>query len=181
MGVTLAASDWFVPLDSDDMLTPNALSTYESVVLKWPDTDIVHSGVEYFGEGVKPYEDLTKPIPLNSDKLRHQNTAHPTALISVKLWEALGGYTELGDSTHRGYEDWDFWVRALRHGAESRLVHDALLKYRVREGSKLSTQDLDSARSEMIVRNRLTWGCHEMAADHLRKLRENWKVAKVKP
>lgn len=181
IGVTLSGTPWFVPLDSDDLLYPEALAVFSAIALK-SGARIVQGGVVCFGEGTAPYHDLTTPLPMDSTTARSQCPAHPTALINKIVWEKLGGYNEIGQASHRGYEDWDFWLRVIQY-PERIVVEQTLtpvLKYRLREGSKLSTQEYDASRVEMIVRNRYLWGCHELACTAIRELRDYWKVQKIK-
>ena len=57
-----------------------------------------------------------------------------TALIRRRMVDEIGGY----DPQFRYYEDWEFWLRALRYGWRGRRVDAVTVEYRKHGSSKWS-------------------------------------------
>jgi glycosyltransferase involved in cell wall biosynthesis len=180
LGVALCGADWFIPLDSDDKLDPKAIQTLREIYIQNPRVKIIQCGVRTFGKGLS-VQDLQKPMPMNQSVLMEHCPSHHTGLIQVEAWSMLGGYIAIGDATHRGYEDWDFWIRSsfTFHKYEIYQTIAPLLLYRVRENSQLSTQDRNAAKLEFYIKYRHKWNCLELASKALKELRQIWKVQKL--
>lgn len=101
-------TDWWVLLCDDDLLDPDHLETLSQ---HFPDHEIVYSWARVEGA---PFSWHT---PFNAEQLRQGNyIPGSAAAIRTDLWRELGGYQNIV------MEDWDFWVRALNHGARFHCV-----------------------------------------------------------
>lgn len=107
-GLALAArNEWVATVEDDDVWYPNHV---QELTRAQVDTgaDIVYSYCDVTGR------DWTPNSPFDADRLRRENFIPATALIRRQLVADLGGWR---DGTAHGYEDWDFWLRALAAGA----------------------------------------------------------------
>lgn len=104
-------------LDDDDVAYPHHLERLAMV-----DADIVYSWCDVEGRpGWSPNEHF------DADALRSRNYIPITTLIRVELLRDLGGWHE--DAAH-GWEDWDFWLRALDAGVRFACVPEVTWRYR---------------------------------------------------
>ena len=72
--------------------------------------------------------------PYDPYRLLHRHTIGTTALMRRELVAAVGGF----DPEFEGYEDWEFWLHALREGWRGRRVEEVTLEYRRHGSTKLS-------------------------------------------
>lgn len=123
-----ACGDWIATLDDDDLAYPFHLAT---LVEHSDDADIVWSWCDVANRaGWSPNADAFDP-----DRLRAGNYIPATALIRAELVRQLDGWRDSAACDH-GFEDWDFWLRALDLGARFRLVPEATWSYRFHGGNK---------------------------------------------
>jgi hypothetical protein len=117
---------WVALLADDDVFLPHHL---ETLVAHSADADIVYSYCDVVGRpGWNPN------APFDADRLRRGNYIPSTALIRAPLAAQLGGWRT--ESAH-GFEDWDFWLRALDAGARFVCVPEVTWVYRF-DGSNIS-------------------------------------------
>lgn len=112
-------TEWFVPLDDDDILQRPFIATLAPHL---KGADVVYGRPYVHGSDWTPYR-----YSFDARDLRKQNYIPATAIIRRSLWEALGGYADVRD------EIWDFWLRAVDAGARFRHVTETLWVYRFHE------------------------------------------------
>ena len=120
-----AEADWIAQLADDDLIDSHHL---ETLVAHSAEADILYSYCRVTGRGFNPNS------PFDADRLRRENYIPATTLIRASLCEELGWRA---DSAY-GFEDWDFWLRALDAGARFVCVPEETWTYRF-HGSNLST------------------------------------------
>ena len=121
----LARGDWVATLDDDDELDPEHLAV---LAAETDEADIVYSWCRVEGRpGWSPNRDF------DPDALRESNFIPATALIRWHLAE--NGWRDSAKCEH-GWEDWDFWLRALDAGARFRCVPQVTWTYRCHPGAK---------------------------------------------
>ena len=120
-----AEADWIAQLADDDLMDSHHL---ETLVANSAEADILYSYCRVTGRGFNPNS------PFDADRLRRENYIPATTLIRTSLCEELGWRS---DSAY-GFEDWDFWLRALDAGARFVCVPEETWTYRF-HGSNLST------------------------------------------
>jgi glycosyltransferase involved in cell wall biosynthesis len=103
-GMEAAASQYILPLDSDDVLKASFIEQCFEVLECRPEIAFVYSDYRVFGE--KSYVERLPDYNLYG--LLQANTVCGAALLRKSAWAAAGGYDSRMQS---GYEDWDFWLR----------------------------------------------------------------------
>ena len=120
-----ADAEWVAQLADDDLADPNHL---ELLAEHCADADIVYSWCRVEGRSFNPNREFDEAA------LRASNFIPATTMIRTSLCVDLGWRD---DSTH-GFEDWDFWLRALDAGARFVCVPEVSWTYRF-HGANLST------------------------------------------
>ena len=127
-----ADTTWLAPLDDDDVLQPNHLQ----VLLSGKDNaDVVYSYCHVDGR------DWTPNRLFDEAALRESNYIPITTLIRRTLWEELDGWHDSA-RVPNGWEDHDFWVRALNAGATFHCVPAVTWTYRFHHGNKTMLGEL---------------------------------------
>jgi glycosyltransferase involved in cell wall biosynthesis len=129
-GLALADTPYLIVLDADDRLRPGALRAMREPLDGDPRLGFAYGITRFFGlwEG-----EMTMP-PYDPYKLLYRHTIGSTALMRRELVVAVGGF----DPDFRGYEDWEFWLHALRQGWRGRRVPEVTLEYRRHGSTKLA-------------------------------------------
>jgi hypothetical protein len=115
-------AEWVAQLADDDVMLPHHLETLATR----PDADIVYSWCKVEGrDGWNPN------AYFDADRLRLENYIPATTLIRTRLCVELGWRP---DAAH-GFEDWDFWLRALDYGAVFACIAEVTWLYRFHGGN----------------------------------------------
>jgi len=114
-GIDVAAGQAVCFLDADDILLPHKLENQTAFLLQFPGCDLVYSDY-YVGDAeLTPiWLESVRPRMAKMDEyLLYGNRFAPLCpLIRSTLIGATGRF----DETLRAAEDWDYWIRAARHG-----------------------------------------------------------------
>lgn len=129
-GFSLANTKFFLALDADDRLPPNALSQMRKTLDENPELGFCYGKTYFFGDWEG---ELTLP-PYNPYRLLFRNHVPATCLMRADMVKQIGGF----DPEFKGYEDWEFWLRALKHGWRGKKIEIATLLYRRHESTMLS-------------------------------------------
>jgi len=97
-------AEWIAQIADDDLMLPRHLELLAGET----DADVVYSYCDVIGRG-----GWNPSAAFDADRLRAGNYIPATTLIRTELCSELGWRT---DAAH-GFEDWDFWIRALDAGA----------------------------------------------------------------
>jgi GT2 family glycosyltransferase len=119
-----AGAEWVAQAADDDLLYPHHLETLYAAA---EDADVIYPYCEVEGRNWSPN------APFDADRLRRENYIPATTMIRASLCAELGWREE----TANGWEDWDFWLRALDAGARFKCVPEVTWLYRF-HGSNLS-------------------------------------------
>lgn len=125
--------DALFPLDADNRLSPFTLGTLWAVRRAHPEAGWVYPALECFGR-----EDFTWEVPGEFSVFRQlfENQCDTGSLIAREVFDR----GILFDETMRaGYEDWEFFVRAMRAGYRGVPGGRAGFRYRLRGRSMLVT------------------------------------------
>lgn len=140
-GIRATQSPFVLPLDADDRLHPDAVATLMAA-LERSQADIATPLGERFGAECGPLVTL----PATRRRLLAGNCLVYASLYRRSVFDQNGGYAT--DLQPAGYEDWDFWLLALQHGARFTHVPQPLFCYRRHGASMLGTAD----RSALALR-----------------------------
>ena len=129
-GLRRVDTPYWLVLDADDRLAPDALSTLRVALEADPALGFAFGFMEFFGDmsGVVRFPDY------DPYRLLYRHTIGLTALARTELLQATGGF----DGAFAHYEDWELWVHALACGFEGRRVPFVALHYRRHGGTKFA-------------------------------------------
>jgi GT2 family glycosyltransferase len=141
-------TDYFIPLDADNLLNSNAVAPLlrEAVASQ---ADVLHGPIKRF----KSDRGLMGSYPLLLSRLSESNYIDALALVKKDLWLKVGGYTSL---SVQGLEDYDFWLKAIRVGAQFKYGQRILGFYRVDPKSMIHSMPHGIAllsREELLFRH----------------------------
>lgn len=131
-GITKASGTLILPLDADDKISKNYISTAIEIIIKENTSVIVYGKCVYFGllNGVCNLPEFHWPSFL----LRNQ--IHCSGIYHKSDWVKVGGYDE---NMLFGNEDWEFWIRMIAANCKVIYNEDMKFYYRQKESSMLAT------------------------------------------
>lgn len=121
-----AGAEWIAQIADDDVMLTHHLETLAART----DADIIYTYCHVEGRGA-----WSPNAPFDADRLRRENYIPATTLIRTELAVTLGWNVDAAN----GWEDYDFWLRALDVGAEFACVPEVTWLYRF-HGSNHSTR-----------------------------------------
>ena len=122
-GVKHAIGSLIAALDADDYFHPTFFEKAVAVLQKQPNTAVVTSYIQLFGEVNK----LAKPRGGNEYNFLFSNQCPACAMVRKSCWDAVGGYDE---AMVNGYEDWEFYIRITQMGWTVHVIKEKLFFYR---------------------------------------------------
>jgi peptidoglycan/xylan/chitin deacetylase (PgdA/CDA1 family)/GT2 family glycosyltransferase len=129
LGIAATSARFVVLLDGDDVFEPTYLEQASRLLREREDLSFVCCALQAFGRASYRW----KPPPYTvAEALGRGACGHISTVFRRELWEHGPGF----DASLPAYEDVDFWLGALRRGLHGAILDDALVRYRVREGSR---------------------------------------------
>jgi len=127
-GALHAQGDYFVFLDADDILEPDALREWSTFLNQHPEISLVYSDrFDLHSDGSKHYIHF---LDWNTERLKIPlNLFSYCNMMRRSLWEAIGGFR----TNVHGVEDWDAWVAMVSRGLVGYRIPKPLFTYRVKE------------------------------------------------
>jgi GT2 family glycosyltransferase len=118
---SVARGRWLLPLDGDDLLLPEALSTHSAFIAAHPGFELYSwaSDILLPDGSRKPFDDSPEYGRVTSFSLAdlvERNRLLSYTAIDAAMFARLGGYRDVY------VEDYDLWLRAMAAGA--RHIHD---------------------------------------------------------
>jgi len=154
IGLRLASSDYFLPLDADDMLEEGFIAKVLAAAA--PDR-IVRTGARMFRagelEGTADPDSIRLWKPSDSgrlDVLAQRGQAFSASLLPAEAARRVRGY----DEQLEGYEDWELTIRLVKAGLSIATVNEPLLQYRQHEASKFKRSCANDAVLRAYIRNK---------------------------
>lgn len=144
-GIEIARGKYILPLDADNMINPDyyrkAIKLFESS----DDVGVVYSDAILFGE-----RDEIRPAgQFNAEQLMAGNYIDACAVFKKDVWNKNKGYdTQLPFGF---YEDWEFWLNSLSHGATFKYINEPLFYYRVNTTGLLSVGSDPIKRQQVVA------------------------------
>ncbi len=154
-GMREARGDYLAKCDADDIWEPDKLERQVEALLTHSEIDIAFSAIWVFGEIEEPHglHVVGDPSEGIMDRRRFAQTLYracvicpSSTLLRRHLYEQLGPFNE-----HLVFEDYDYWMRALRAGAVFYYDPARLVRYR-RHARQLTRDLLRTRRSLHEVR-----------------------------
>ena len=129
LGARSTGSPYIVFLDADEALDSTYLEKAASALDQDPDVAFISCGTTWgWGEAGEIW---FPPEPELIESLT-RGVVPVASMMRRTLWEAVGGFDEAFD----GHEDLDFWTSACAGGFKGLVLPEALLRQRVRGGSR---------------------------------------------
>ncbi len=130
------------PLDCDNVLDPEALEKLYAILLQNRDAGWAYPYLERFGASTAVWRNASSPT---ITRMLFENQCDAGSLISRRVFESGIYYDE---SMREGYEDWEFFLRALEHGFRGLSAGTVGFRYRTRRASMLTEA---AAKHEKLV------------------------------
>ncbi|WP_345186784.1 glycosyltransferase [Microbacterium panaciterrae] len=156
-GIAVATGAYFLPLGSDDRISPTYVAEAVAVLDAQPDVPLVYSRAEFFGRLSGPWR-----LPdFDWTEFLVHNQIFAAALFRRDDWAAVGGYDE---TMRRGREDHDFVLRVLGRGGVPHRLEGVHFFYRIGDAgsvnSRMTRDDLIAAHSRILRNNLQTYADH---------------------
>ena len=103
-------TEWIVYLDADDWLDLRFIERGERWLDRHPECDVLTTDMTIVRDGRRPFVSKAR-APKSWQSFLWKNTVVQTSFIRRSMILALSGYDGAFD-----YEDWEFWIRALKAG-----------------------------------------------------------------
>jgi len=131
-----ARGEWFIPIDSDDFITVDAVQIMLHAADSKPE------GVIFYSDEYKSDVQSSKFHPFfktSFDPIRIMNCCYVTHLMMIRtdFLKNIGSYD---DNKATWCHDWDTTLRAVRFGAEPVFVPELLYAWRINPGSTASME-----------------------------------------
>jgi glycosyltransferase involved in cell wall biosynthesis len=143
-GLALADTPLVLTLDADDRLPPGALAALKPPLDADPGLGFTYGIMRFFDQW---HGEVPMP-PYDPYRLLYRHTIAPTALMRSALVSDVGGF----DADFAGYEDWEFWLAALRAGWRGKRVDAVTFDHRRHGASKLGRDRLEYHRWYRLLR-----------------------------
>ncbi len=131
-GFKLSSGGYIVFLDCGDEVTPDYLVEMVNAAKDNPDAGWIYPVTLQIGFINRLWSCWDFSVTDNLTR-----ACQPvTSLINRKMFEKLGGFSE--DFKH-GYEDWNFWIAAVKAGYHGQLLRNILFIYHKQESSRSAT------------------------------------------
>lgn len=135
-GFAVARGEYFLPLDSDDMIAPTMLKESIALLQAHPEVAYAYTDIHYFGD-----ENFILLVPeYNLYKFLWLNLHAHCALIRKQAFLNVGGYVKNKDI--HGYDDFELWIHLGLRGWYGKRIPKPLFYYR-RHGRTLCHEALE--------------------------------------
>jgi len=155
LGIAASRARYFVPLDADDYLQPDALRQLVSVREQSPAKTTVYSA--WYDSKADGEHNIFMPDSFHPeslmDHLRTKGCLHAvTALYERAAWDEVGGF----DEKLPAWEDWDFQIALYEANVCSILIPQPLWVYRKNTGYRREENYAEYERSKESILKK--WG-----------------------
>lgn len=154
-GITIAEGEFILPLDADDRIGPNYLSSAVDEFKKDSELKVVYCQAEKFGDEVGEW--ILPEFSLKN--LAKKNMIFCCAFFKKSDWESCGGYDV---NLIYGIEDWEFWIAILKNGGQVKRLNEVCFYYRIKpismvkslnnEKLKFSTEYVNIKHADLFIK-----------------------------
>ncbi|MDQ3011555.1 MAG: glycosyltransferase family 2 protein [Acidobacteriota bacterium] len=183
-GLVAARGRYIALLDGDDIWLPRFLEVLVGMLEADTKISAAYPNALYFGwprhDGKLHQDAFPVAEPVTFDRvLRRECYIFSLLVFRREVIDGVGGYDE--SLQGQGAEDFDLWLRMLRHGHRFKFTREPLVKYRWRQDS-LSNTGVKIMRCEVSVYEKLLQGeltdeQREWIEDHLPEMRAQLSYA----
>lgn len=132
-GIEESKCEYVLLLDSDNKITPDFISTFNNLLAKKVEFDMLHGDALFFGER----DGVFKSGPLNIFKIFQKNYIDACTILRKKCLIELGKYD--GSMPYMGWEDWDLWIRMALLNKKTIYFDKIFFHYRYLNNSMIRT------------------------------------------
>jgi glycosyltransferase involved in cell wall biosynthesis len=148
-GLRHLESSYFLPIDADDQLLPDALERMLASLEQAPETvGFVYPTAQHIGNEVDRFE----PPTFNVWLLMQQNFCAAPALFDRRLF--LGTGVEYPEEMVVGHEDWDLVLQLVERGVEGIPADEPTFLYRKQGFSRVSAVEYGPAEFQETIERR---------------------------
>jgi glycosyltransferase involved in cell wall biosynthesis len=144
-GIELAKGRYILPLDADNKIRPDYITTAIDILDCQPEVGVVYGNFEFFG-GVTGIKEVPE---FDINVIVRGNYIDACAVFRKTVWQDAGGYDDKIPEQF-GYEDWDFWLGAAEKGWHFYHLDEVLFDYRLRSQSMVSRCNIPENRRELF-------------------------------
>lgn len=141
-GILAATGEIILPLDADDLISPQYIEAAVKEFDKDPELKVVYCEAEKFGDKFGKW----KLDDFSLEKLAYKNMIFVSALFKKTDWQKAGGFAE---EMTWGFEDWEFWISLLKTGGKVKKLPFVGFYYRIQRNSRRKSVD-NSARRKTV-------------------------------
>jgi glycosyltransferase involved in cell wall biosynthesis len=140
LGVSKSIGEYILPLDGDDKISVNYISSAIEAFKKDDLLKVVYCKAEKFGDEIGEWN-----LPSFSLKsLALDNMIFSSAMFKRIDWQRVGGYD---DKMLDGLEDWEFWIALLKNGGKVLRLDINGFYYRIKFVSRQKKLDLKKKKN----------------------------------
>lgn len=174
-------------LDSDDLLLPRFLEVLVGMLEADSAVSVAYPNALYFGwprhDGKLHQDAFPVADPVTFDRvLRRECYIFGLLVFRRSVIDEVGGYDE--SLQGQGAEDFELWLRMLRHGHHFKFTREPLAKYRWRHDSLSNTgvkiMSCEVSVYEKLLRGELTGDQRQWIEAHLPEMRARLSYARFK-
>jgi len=186
-GLHAARGRYVALLDSDDLLMPRFLEVLVGMLEEDATIAAAYPNARYFGwprhDGKLHQDAFPVSEPVTFDRvLRRECYVFGLLVFRRAMIDEVGGYDE--SLQGQGAEDFELWLRMLRHGHRFRFTREPLVKYRWRHDSLSNTgvtiMSCELSVYEKLLRGELTGEQRQWIESRLPALRAQLSYARFK-
>jgi glycosyltransferase involved in cell wall biosynthesis len=123
-GLERCAGRYILPVDSDNLLLPNAIERLVAQLnAAGEEIGFIYPNLDFFGNR----EEYHEATPYNLFTLLHANFCDTCSLVDRAVFDAGLRYHE---GIHLGHEDWEFALRLATHGVRGERADGPTVRYR---------------------------------------------------
>jgi len=149
-GIRISNGKYILPLDADDLISPDYISEAVEYLEHNPQTGIVYANAEFFGEK----QGLWELPDFSMQQMLTMNCIFCTSLFRKEDFDRTKGYNP---AMVYGWEDWDFWLTLIELGRKVHKIDKTHFYYRIRSESMLRTMSVEQRKQlkNLIFKNHL--------------------------
>lgn len=143
LAIERSTADFFLPLDSDDLIAKDAIEKSIKIMLQETQVGAVYGDFHWFGAK----EGLKKQAEFQIEKQLLMNQIAVTALVRKKMWQDVGGYDSF--LSKLGLEDWEFWLKVGLSNWKLKNINEQFFSVRANENSRtyqVANKNLDQIK-----------------------------------